>query len=41
MRLETFIRKRLGLKAHTVVGVEVHEATREVVAQIERWGTRA
>jgi transposase len=41
MRLETCIRKRLGLKAHTVVKVEVHEGTREVVAHLERWGNRA
>jgi len=35
MRLETFIRKSLGMKAHTVVKVE-ELPTGEVVAQVDR-----
>jgi transposase len=36
MRLETYIRKALGLKAHRVVRVDHDETTREVVVQIDR-----
>jgi transposase len=40
MRMETFIRKSLGLKAHTVVQVEAREAAAEVMVHIERLGHR-
>lgn len=40
MRMETFIRKLLRLKAHTVVRVEERETEGELVVQVER-GTAA
>ena len=40
MRMETFIRKSLRLKAHTVVKVELREADEGLVVQIERLGHR-
>jgi transposase len=42
MRMETFIRRSLGLKAHTVVKVEEREAEgeRELLIHVERWGQR-
>jgi len=40
MRMETFIRKGLGLKAHTVVQVTENEADGELVVQIARLGQR-
>jgi len=40
MRMETFIRKSLGLKAHTVVKVELREADEVLVVQVERLGHR-
>ena len=36
MRLETYIRKALGLKAHRVVRVDHDETAREVVVHIDR-----
>ncbi len=41
MRMETFIRKALRLKAHTVAGVEEDEAASELVVHLERLGTAA
>jgi len=38
--METFIRKSLGLKAHTVVKVEEREAEQELVVYVERLGQR-
>lgn len=38
--METFIRKSLGLKAHTVVKVELREADAGLVVQVERLGHR-
>ena len=40
MRMETFIRKALGLKAHTVARVEVREAEGELVVRVERLSQR-
>src|SRR4029453_1236830 len=42
MRMETFIRRSLGLKAHTVVKVEEREAEgeRELLIYVERLGQR-
>lgn len=40
MRMETFIRKSLGLKAHMVTQVEEREAGGELVVQIDRLGQR-
>lgn len=40
MRMETFIRKALRLKAHTVVRVEADEAAGELVVHLERLGHR-
>ena len=40
MRMETFIRKALRLKAHTVVKVEEDEAAGELVVHLERLGQR-
>jgi transposase len=40
MRMETFIRKALRLKAHTVVRITENEAERELVVQVERLGQR-
>jgi len=40
MRIETFIRKSLGLKAHTVVTVTEDEAARRVAVHVERVGQR-
>ncbi len=40
MRMETFIRKSLRLKAHTVVKAEEREAEGELVVHIERLGHR-
>src|SRR4029453_13099323 len=42
MRMETFIRRSLGLKAHTVVKVEEREAEgeRELLIHVERLGQR-
>jgi transposase len=40
MRMETFIRRALEWKAHTVVRVEADEADRELVVQIDRLGQR-
>lgn len=40
MRMETFIRKSLGLKAHTVVKVEERETDQTLVIHVERLGQR-
>jgi len=40
MRMETFIRKALGLKAHTVVKVEEDDAAGELIVRVERLGYR-
>lgn len=40
MRMETFIRKSLGLKAHTVVKVEEREGEGALVVHVERLGYR-
>ena len=40
MRMETFIRKSLGLKAHTVAQVEAREAESELIVRVERLGER-
>lgn len=40
MRMETFIRKSLGLKAHAVAKVEAREAEGELVVHVERLGRR-
>lgn len=40
MRMETFIRKSLGLKAHTVMKVEEQEAEGVLVVHVERLGHR-
>jgi transposase len=40
MRMETFIRRALELKAHRVVRVEADEAERELVVHIDRLGQR-
>jgi transposase len=40
MRMETFIRRALELKAHRVVRVEADEAERELVVRIDRLGQR-
>jgi hypothetical protein len=36
MRMETFIRKALGLKAHRVVRLEEPEAAQELVVYLDR-----
>ena len=38
--METFIRKSLGLKAHTVVKVEAEDGERALVVYVERLGHR-
>jgi transposase len=40
MRMETFIRKSLGLKAHTVVTIEEDETAQALLVHIERVGQR-
>ena len=36
MRLESFIRRALGLKAHRVVKVEEDETTQQLVVHVDR-----
>jgi len=40
MRLSTFIRKALGLKAHRVVRVEEDDASPAVIIHLDRWEHR-
>jgi transposase len=40
MRMDTFIRKALGLKAHRVVKIEEDEAAKELVVHLDRRGHR-
>ncbi len=40
MRMDTFIRKALGLKAHTVTGVEQPEGSDELIVHVARVGHR-